>query len=228
MAGGVHIFIGPTGSGKTTSIAKLAAQYVLHHGSHNLALVTTDVERIAAHEQLRVVGQILNVPVHVVDDIADLPRQLQALSHKSLVLVDTGGDQLAQQDSPLLNCLQQLPENHNRWMLLNATAQYRVLTSQVEMLARVGVHHAIVTKLDEAQSIGEVLAVMASHPVSVAYIANGPKIPDDLSVADGKQLINQALQLAGDKLDDFTLAQQYAACQESNNSEAGNTPMPAI
>ncbi|MCO4759857.1 MAG: flagellar biosynthesis protein FlhF, partial [Oceanospirillaceae bacterium] len=89
--GGMIAFVGPTGVGKTTTIGKLAARYVLRYGSSSVALVTTDTYRIAAHEQLKTFGRILDVPVRVVDDANSLEQVLQSLRNNRLVLIDTAG-----------------------------------------------------------------------------------------------------------------------------------------
>jgi len=129
-SGGVFAFVGPTGAGKTTTIGKLATRYVLENGAENVALVTTDTVRIAAHEQLRTFGRILKVPVCIVDKNNSLDRVLHSLRHKSLVLIDTAG--LNRQDPKLqsqLSSLNELGDRVQSILVIPTTSQPDVVRS---------------------------------------------------------------------------------------------------
>lgn len=194
--GGVHVFLGPTGAGKTTTIGKLATRYVLEHGPEEVALVTTDSHRIAAHEQLRTLGRILGVTVRVVDPEHSLSDTLDALLHKQLVLVDTAG--MHPQDRALQDQLQELLAlpDLQKWLVLSATSQGRVLQAAWQAFQAVGLDGCVLSRLDEAASLGEVLALVIEHQLPVAYETHGQNIPDDIRVAHGQRLISAAVRLA--------------------------------
>jgi flagellar biosynthesis protein FlhF len=195
--GGVFAFVGPTGAGKTTTIGKLATQYVLDHGSESVALVTTDTMRIAAHEQLRTFGRILNVPVKIVDKNNSLERVLYALRHKELVLVDTAG--LNRQDPRLQSQLASLNELANRLqtvMVLPTTSQPEVIKAAYHSYKTDNLSCCILTKLDETASLGEVLSLVMEKSLPVAYSTHGQSIPDDIQVAASTPLVRAAIDLA--------------------------------
>lgn len=195
MQGGVFAFVGPTGAGKTTTIAKLAARYVLEHGPQNVALVTTDTYRIAAHDQLRSLGRILNVQVKVVDDNQDLPQVLRSLKGCPLVLVDTAGfrhgdSQLKEQ----LDILATIPEVKTL-LVMSCNAQLQMLKASVHAHHNAHLHGCVLTKLDETASLGEALSVVIEHNLTVFYSTNGQEIPQDISVARGHRLVSAAVKL---------------------------------
>lgn len=194
--GGVVALLGPAGVGKTTTIGKLAARYVLKYGPDSLALVTMDSYRVAAYEQLRTYGRILGVPVRVVDGKNTLDATLKSLKSKALVLVDTAG--LSSQD-PNFNKQFSLIDGASvrvrRYLALSATSQQQVLQSVYDAYQRIGLNGCIVTKLDEASSAGEVLSLIADNRLPLAYIASGQRIPDDLKVGDSGFMVRKALDL---------------------------------
>ena len=195
--GGIFSFVGPTGAGKTTSIGKLAARYVMEHGAENLALVTTDTYRIAAHEQLRTIGRILNVPVKVVDKKNPLDRVLYALRHKQLVLIDTAG--LNKQDERLAKQTQSLNElgaKLKTLLVLPATSQPQVLRAAYHHYKTDNVTACIWTKLDEAASLGELISLAIDKAIPVAYSTDGQNIPDDIAVTGSLMVVRQAVELA--------------------------------
>ncbi|MFP8965890.1 flagellar biosynthesis protein FlhF [Pokkaliibacter sp. CJK22405] len=192
--GGVFALVGPTGSGKTTTIGKLAARYVLKHGSAGLALVTTDCYRVAAHEQLRVFGHILDVPVRVVDERQTLNETLKSLRDKHLVLVDTAG--MSAQDvhrDKQLRQLSQVSMKLRKLLVLPSTSQAQVLRSAYQSYRPLGLEGSVITKVDEAVNLGEVLSVVIEHALKVAYITDGQQVPDDLSLATQGNLISRAV-----------------------------------
>lgn len=195
--GGVFALVGPTGAGKTTTLGKLAARYVLKHGSQHVALVTMDTYRIGAHEQLRTLGRILNVPVRVVDEQNSLEQVLEEFSGKRLVLVDTAG--LQAQDPHLRSQLEVLAQQGRRvrtLLVMAATSHYRVLKAAWHTYKASNPVGCVLSKIDEAASLGEVLGLAMEQSLPVAYLADGQRIPDDLSVAVGHQLVSRAVSLA--------------------------------
>ncbi|CEA01915.1 flagellar biosynthesis regulator FlhF [Pseudomonas saudimassiliensis] len=210
--GGVIALVGPTGAGKTTTLGKLAARYVLKHGSQNVALVTMDTYRIGAHEQLRTLGRILNVPVRVVDEQNSLAEVLEEFGNKRLVLVDTAG--LQAQDPHLRGQLSELAAQGARvstLLVLAATSQYRVLKAAWHNYRGCNPVGCILTKVDEAATLGEALGLAMEQQLPVAYVADGQRIPDDLARGVGHQLVSRAVGLAGNETaEDQTMADVFA------------------
>jgi flagellar biosynthesis protein FlhF len=210
--GGVFAFVGPTGAGKTTTIAKLAARYVLEHGNTEVALITTDSYRIGAHEQLRTLSRILNIPCKIVGSQLDLGTALYELRQCRLVLIDTAGfnmraPELQQQLAMLsalgerVQCLQVLAVNSQQQLLKTAHRTYRPTNL-------VG---CIFTKLDEAGSLGEALSLLIETGVPLAYVADGQAIPGDIVVAQAKTLVGKTIALAKQiDCDEEQLAQAFA------------------
>ncbi len=201
--GGVYALIGPTGVGKTTTTAKLAARAVVRYGADKVALLTTDSYRIAAYEQLKIYGKILGVAVHAVKDADDLRLTLSALRHKHLVLIDTVGmgqrdervgDQNEMFDAAGVQCL----------LLLNATSGGDTLEDVVRMYRSDRVVGCIPTKLDEAVSLGTVLDVAVRHRLVMHYMANGQRVPEDLHPINLDYLLHRALKPVQEKTP-FTL-----------------------
>ncbi|WP_207062441.1 flagellar biosynthesis protein FlhF [Motiliproteus sp. SC1-56] len=195
--GGVLAFVGATGVGKTTTIGKLAAQYVLKHGSSSVALVTTDSYRIAAHEQLRTFGRILDIPVRVVDETRSLDDVLRTLRDKRLVLIDTSG--IGSGDSQRDAQLAMLAESSYRikkYLVLPTTAQYQVLKRACDHFKPVGLNGAVLSKVDESVSLGEAISVVVNHRLPVAYVTDGQKIPDHIEVARANGIVSRAVVMA--------------------------------
>ncbi|MFP5391809.1 MAG: flagellar biosynthesis protein FlhF [Gammaproteobacteria bacterium] len=204
--GGVFALVGPTGVGKTTSTAKLAARCVMRHGPEKLALITTDAYRIGAHEQLRIYGKILGVMVHSVKDEADLRIALKELRNKHTVLIDTVG--VSQRDQNVAEQVAMLTEsgaNVKRLLCLNATSTNETLNEVVRAYQGSGLAGCIMTKLDEAASIGNVLDVVIRQKLNLHYISTGQRVPEDLHLPDRAMLIDRAFRLKRD-----AAATQYA------------------
>ncbi|MDY6829994.1 MAG: flagellar biosynthesis protein FlhF [Pseudomonadota bacterium] len=194
--GGVFAFVGPTGAGKTTTIGKLAARYVLRHGADKVALVTIDCHRVAAHEQLRTFGRILGVPVRVADHTHNLPEVLSSLRSRELVLIDTAG--FVGDDRALHGQLDQLAACGSRLssqLLLPATSQRRVLEESLRTYQTSHLAGVVVTKVDEAACLGEVIDTLVQHGPTLTYVTDGQSIPDDIRVADADWLVARAEQL---------------------------------
>ncbi|MDP3668501.1 MAG: flagellar biosynthesis protein FlhF [Telluria sp.] len=194
--GGVFALVGPTGVGKTTSTAKLAARCVMRHGPDKLALITTDAYRIGGHEQLRIYGKILGVMVHSVKDEADLRIALKELRNKHTVLIDTVG--VSQRDQMVTEQVAMLSETGadvKRLLCLNATSTNETLNEVVRAYQGSGLAGCIMTKLDEAASIGSVLDVVIRQKLKLFYVSNGQRVPEDLHLAERDMLIERAFGL---------------------------------
>ncbi|MDY0250595.1 MAG: flagellar biosynthesis protein FlhF [Pseudomonas sp.] len=193
---GVIALVGPAGMGKTTTLAKLAARYVLEHGAQHIALVSMDSYRIGAQEQLKTLGRILNIPVSYVGDGQTLASVLQPLAHKRMVLIDTAG--LPASDPALafqLDSLAARGVQSKNYLVMASTSQGQVLKAAYHAYKRCGLAGCIITKLDEAINMGEALSMAIGHNLPVAYTTDGPKIPDDLQVPRSHQLISRAVRL---------------------------------
>ena len=193
VRGGVVALVGPTGVGKTTTTAKLAARAVVRYGADRVALLTTDSYRIGAHEQLRIYGKILGVAVHTVRDTEDLRLTLSGLKQKHLVLIDTIG--LGQRDSRMAAQTEMFNATGvQRLLLLNATSSGDTLNDVVCMYNGAGVIGCIPTKLDEAVTFGTVLDVAMRHKLTLHYIANGQRVPEDLHEVNMEYLLHRAFK----------------------------------
>jgi flagellar biosynthesis protein FlhF len=191
--GGIYALVGPTGVGKTTTTAKLAARCVLRHGASKVALVTTDGYRIGAHEQLRIYGRILGVSVHLVKDADDLRQTLQDLQHKHMVLVDTMGmsqrDRLVGEQVAMFGA-----SNVKRLLLLNATARGDTLDDVVRAYNGPDLAGCILTKVDEAASLATALDVIMRHGLRLHYVSNGQRVPEDLHLPNRAYLLHRAFK----------------------------------
>ncbi len=193
--GGVYALIGPTGVGKTTTTAKLAARAVVRYGSDKVALLTTDSYRIGAYEQLKIYGKILGVAVHAVKDTDDLKRTLISLRGKHLVLIDTVG--MGQRDERVANQNEMFDATHvRRLLLLNSTSSGETLDDVVRMYYSEKVIGCIATKLDEAVTLGAVLDVALRHRLTMHYMANGQRVPEDLHPVNLDYLLHRTIKSA--------------------------------
>jgi len=198
--GGVFAVVGPTGAGKTTTVAKLAARFVVRHGAENLALLTTDGYRIGGQEQLRIYGKILGVAVHAVKDAEDLKRTLAELKNRKLILIDTVG--LSQRDKSLgdqLSLFENCGTEVKRLLLLNATSHGDTLNDVVKAYRGKGLTGCIISKLDEAATLGAALDVAIRHSLKLFYATNGQRVPEDLLVANAKDLVKMAVEMASEQ-----------------------------
>ncbi|RQR53239.1 flagellar biosynthesis protein FlhF [Burkholderia sp. Bp9126] len=195
--GGVFALMGPTGVGKTTTTAKLAARCVMRFGASKVALLTTDSYRIGGHEQLRIFGKILGVPVHAVKDGGDLQLALSELRNKHIVLIDTIG--MSQRDRAVSDQIAMLHGANTpvqRLLLLNATSHGDTLNEVVQAYRSADGQPAlagcILTKLDEATHLGGVLDTVIRYKLPVHYVSTGQKVPENLYVATRKFLMKSA------------------------------------
>ena len=193
--GGAVALIGPTGVGKTTTIAKLAARFALEYGPDQVALISTDNYRIGASEQLLTYGRIMGCAVKVVEDVTTLSEALYQLRNRSLVLIDTAG--LGQRDTRLEEELMELDRNARiklqHYLVIPGTAQRKVLADAVRRFGKAGVDGLIITKLDESVSIGDALSICIEQDIPIAYTTSGQRVPEDLEIGDARRLVSMLL-----------------------------------
>lgn len=191
--GGIYALVGPTGVGKTTTTAKLAARCVLRHGASKVALVTTDGYRIGAHEQLRIYGRILGVSVHLVKDADELKQTLLDLQHKHMVLVDTMG--MSQRDRMVSEQVAMFGNsNVKRLLLLSATARGDTLDDVVNAYNGPDLAGCILSKVDEAASLASAIDVIIRHGLRLHYVSNGQRVPEDLHLPNRAYLLHRAFK----------------------------------
>ncbi len=193
------VFVGPTGVGKTTGIAKLAARWVMRHGARDLALVSLDDARFGAHEQLRVLGRLLGVECYALDEPAALGTLLPRLPQHRLVLIDTAG--ISARDTHMNARAAAMGEVARAngiefWLTLSAGAQAGVIADAMQAFRAFDPRALLLTRLDEAASLGGILSALASSGLPLSYVASGPRIPEDLAPARAHQLVARAVFLA--------------------------------
>jgi flagellar biosynthesis protein FlhF len=213
--GGVVALVGPTGVGKTTLIAKLAARWVLRHGARDMAIVSTDSIRIGAQEQVHTLGRLLGVPAYAIDGAAELAELLDHIGERRLVLIDSAG--LSQRDPRLATELETLSNASERLetsIVLSAAAQAGAIEQSLERFAAARPTTCCVTKLDEATSLGGTLSALIRTKLPLAYLSDGQQVPEDLSPARAHQLIARAVELskkAGAHADEDLLQRRFGA-----------------
>lgn len=195
--GGRVAFVGATGVGKTTTLAKLAVRWILRHGPRDLALVSSDTVRIGAQDQMQALGQLLGVPVHVPERFEALPDLLTRLERYRLVLIDTPGSSLRDAQLPprlavLANCASKLETA----LVLAASTQAGALEEAVQRFRPANPASCLLTKLDEATSLGGALSVLIRARLPLSYTSDGQRVPEDLRPARSLELVSQAVRLA--------------------------------
>ncbi len=213
--GGRVAVVGPTGVGKTTSIAKLAARFVLRHGVHALGLVSTDTYRIGAREQLLTFARILGAPMHVAENARELRAVLDTLGSKKLVLIDTAG--MSQRDLRLANQFATLRvEGYpiDSYLALSAAGHRDTLAEAMRVFAAASPRALILTKLDEAAMLGPALSVAIRARLPIAYLSDGQRVPEDFHPAASKRLwlMQQTVTLAREHAgqpEEFELARRF-------------------
>ncbi len=191
-AGGTYALLGPTGVGKTTTAAKIAAQFALKHGAQSVGLITADVYRIGAQDQLRTFGRLLGVPVHVAHDVSTLADFLQMYMNRKLVLIDTAG--VAQRDERVGELLAALSSAQVRKVLvLNAAAQAEVIDETVEAYQGRNAAGVVLSKVDEAVRLGGALDCLIRHRLTLQGVANGQRVPEDWHRPEPRMLVDRAL-----------------------------------
>jgi len=201
--GGVFAFIGPTGVGKTTTVAKIAARCVLRYGRNQVALLTTDTYRIGAQEQLKTFAKILGLSVTAVRDSEDLAAKIKDFSNRKIVLLDTAG--VSQRDTLMVEQSQLLEHGSNkarRILVMSSTTDLRT-QEEVISLHNQAMQNAngekldsvIITKIDEAAHLAPVIDSVIRHHLSVMFVSNGQRVPEDLSQPDINYLSHRAMAM---------------------------------
>ena len=197
VSGGVVAFVGTTGVGKTTTIAKLAARYALRHGREKVALITTDSFRIGAQEQLRIYGRILDILMRIVNSNEDLVAAAKSYADKQFVLIDTAG--MSQRDLRLqgqLNMLKASVPDVKTILTLSATTHRLAVEEVINSYGKNGLHSCVITKADETTNLGGVLSTIIQNKLPVAYICDGQKVPEDIHQARAHSLVNRTVLIA--------------------------------
>jgi flagellar biosynthesis protein FlhF len=197
QTGGCFAFVGPTGAGKSTTIGKLAAQYVINHGNEDIALITMDNYRIAAHDQLKAFARIMEIPLMVLEPNGDLSAMLDQLADKKFILIDTAG--LASQDPHFSVQLSMLKGAGNRvhtLLALPLTSQARCLQENFEHFKPAGIDGCIFTKLDECFSLGQAMSIASVTRLPIHMVTDGPHIPDDIHFPNAEKMVRLAEQMA--------------------------------
>lgn len=214
--GGVAALIGPTGVGKTTTIAKIASRFAMEHGTDDIALVSADSYRIGAREHLKAFANIIGVRVHSAADSEELTELLMRLGKKKLVLIDTEGR--SQRDRDLAARLAAYGSHADRvhfYLTLSAATQEAGLDEAVRTFSEVPLSGCIVTKIDEAAQLGCMISTAIRHDLPLTWLTDGQRIPDDLHAAQRKRLwlVNQALdcmRAANPGIDERYMAEHYS------------------
>jgi flagellar biosynthesis protein FlhF len=213
---GVTALVGPTGVGKTTTIAKLAARAVMRHGADQVALVSTDHYRIGAAAQLEHYGRLLGVRVYPAYDADSLRKVLEMLHGRHTVLIDTAG--VAASDPRLAQQMAILADANalRACLVLAANAQAQALDAAVSAYLPLKPRACILTKLDEAPNLGGALSAVIRHRLPLDYTTDGQRVPEDIATADARVLVCRAAQsLKGQLPDDSLMAERFglaAAC----------------
>ncbi len=191
----VVALIGPTGVGKTTTIAKLAANFRLRE-NRRVGLITVDTYRIAAVEQLRTYADIIDLPMKVVSTPREMREAVDDMRSFDLVLMDTAG-RSPRDEVKIRELRSMLAEAapHEVHLVLSATGAARSLAAVAEKFAPVGVTSLLVTKLDEATGLGNLLSLSRAADLPFSYLTDGQNVPDDIAVADSRRLAQLILNL---------------------------------
>ena len=222
--GGIFAVVGPTGVGKTTSIAKIAARFVLRHSVDELGLISTDTYRIGARQQLFNFARILRAPMHVADSANELARVLDGFSRKKLVLIDTAG--MSQRDVRLANQFATLKVEGHRVqtvLALSAGADRGCLAEALSVFQSASPEALIITKLDEAVALGPVMSLAIRSGLPLAYLSDGQRVPEDLHLAAPKRfwLLHNAVKLTLDPAllpDEAELAESFGQMELAANA----------
>jgi flagellar biosynthesis protein FlhF len=210
--GGIVSLVGPTGVGKTTTIAKLAARFAQVHGADQVALISTDTYKIAGFEQLSTYGKIIGCQVKLAKDAASLDAILQDFAKKKLILIDTAG--MGQRDMRLAQHLTGLISNTRirirNYLVLSANTQLRVMQENVERFKKVPLAGCIYTKLDESLSVGEIISTSIQNGLPIGYLTDGQRVPEDIKVANTEKLVTLADRMAAKTVKTNTIAWRIA------------------
>lgn len=219
LKGGLIALVGPTGVGKTTTIAKLAARYAARFGTRDIALVTSDNYRVGAQEQLFSYGRLLGTPVHAVTPETPLDAVLERVRDRRLVLIDTAG--VSQRDEHLSEQITRLRRSAPKldtWLVLATNAQAGCQAEAMREFGRIPLAGCVLTKLDEADRIGASLSLAIANQLPVTYFTDGQRVPEDLQVGRNDRVVLRAMQLARRAqapIDDLTIENGFKALTQN-------------
>lgn len=192
----VVFFIGPTGVGKTTTIAKIASKFKVEQDK-KVALLTADTYRIAAAEQLRTYASILDTPLSIIYSPEDIGDEIEKFKDCDLILVDTAGFSHKNdvQRDDMKKLLASLPEQYERqiYLVLSSTTKYKDLIEITDIYNGFCDYHLIFTKLDETSAYGNILNIKLKTGAAISYVTTGQNVPDDIEVVDTQKLVKQLL-----------------------------------
>jgi flagellar biosynthesis protein FlhF len=197
--GGLAALVGPTGVGKTTTVAKLAARFRLKHGARQVALITTDNYRIGAQEQISTYGRILDVPVRNAASIDELRHHLAGFRDRRLVLIDTAG--MGPRDIRLAEQIALFGRSElpiRSYLVLSAASQYRAMREAIEAFGGFAPEACVLTKLDETEQLGTALSALIDHRLPVAFLCDGQQVPEDLHQARPHRLVERCFAGQGE------------------------------
>ena len=219
-SGGRIAFIGATGVGKTTVLAKLAVRWILRHGPKELAIVASDTVRIGAQDQMHALGQLLGVPVHVPERFEALPQLLSRLNQHRLVLIDTPGASVREaQFEARLAVLGSCAPLLEPALVLAASTQAGALEETIQRCAALKPASCLLTKMDEAASLGGAISALIRARLPVSYVSDGQRVPEDLRPARALELVTQAVRLAkssGAAADEDLLRRRFGKLAHAN------------
>jgi flagellar biosynthesis protein FlhF len=201
--GGVFAFIGPTGVGKTTTVAKIAARCVLRYGRNQVALLTTDTYRIGAQEQLKTFAKILGLSVTAVRDSEDLAAKIKDFSNRKIILLDTAG--VSQRDTLMVeqsHLLEHGSSKARRILVMSSTTDLRTQEEVINLHNQAmqntngeKLDSVIITKIDEAAHLAPVIDSVIRHDLWILFVSNGQRVPEDLSQPDVNYLSHRAMAM---------------------------------
>ena len=212
-AGNTIAFLGSSGTGKTTTIAKLATQYVLEHGTNNIVLATLDSYRVGGKEQLRSYARILGVPLRSINSVTELNDLLGQFHQRKLILLDTAG--LSPRDTRYkeqIELLQSTNKPIHKTLVFSAISQLPALQQTVNTYQSLRPESCVITKLDEANSLGAVLSVVMQQQLKIIYQCDGQKVPEDIRKAESTALIARGISMMkrhNSEYDDALIEQNY-------------------
>lgn len=230
--GGRIALVGSTGVGKTTTIAKLAARFSHIHGKRSVAMISTDHFRIGAQEQLQHFAKLLELPLLTANTSDELSDRLDMLADKKLVLIDTAG--MSQHDLKLSERFHQLQNSAPQikpYLVLSASTQLAAINQTIKCFGKVQLAGAIVTKIDEAASLGGVMTASIRHQLPLTYCGTGQRVPEDLEAAKSHRMISKAvalMQTYSETEDQDTLAVRFSKIVNQSNNKSINSKMTEV
>jgi len=192
--GGIVALVGPTGVGKTTTAAKLAATYALKHGKRNVGLITIDNYRVAAYEQLKVYGKIIDIPVRLAESNIELNSILNDFYDKELIIIDTAGlGQYDKHNTEQAAILDQSKFNVKKSLVVSANTQGKAIKDIVRSFSCYAPTDCIVTKMDESPTIGHIIDTLIDNDLPLSFTTDGQQVPEDINIASAHQLITHCV-----------------------------------